>query len=272
MEWIRRRAGSVQFRDASLPLARLRSIKSRAEVKCMEHAIAVTAVGQEAARRFIAEGKGRHEYEVEAKVLAAFRSHGCTTAFPSIIGGGFNGTVLHYEQNFDLLDAGDLVVVDIGARFGMYAGDLTRTYPVGGKFTPRHREIYEVVLAAHRHAVESCKVGVDTLRDMRDRCFAFLRDTSLKAADLHGVEHTLDHFMPHGLSHHLGLDVHDTGDSEAPVGPGSVITVEPGVYLPAERFGVRIEDDYLATPEGLVKLGPDLAVEPDAVEAAMAAT
>jgi Xaa-Pro aminopeptidase len=251
----------VQFRDVAPQIARLRVVKSAAEIERIAQAVEVTAAGQQAARELILLGDGRWEYEVEAAVFSAFRARGAGLAFATIAGAGVNGTVLHYEANRAKLQDGDAVVVDIGALVGRYCGDLTRTYPVGGRFSPRQREVYGLVLAAHRHVVESFRHGEDTLRDLTDRCKAFLKESPLRAKDAAGVEKTMDEFMPHGLSHHLGLDVHDVGDREAPLTPGNVITIEPGLYIPTEGIGVRLEDDYLVTETGLKRLGPELPME-----------
>lgn len=265
-------APTAQFRDVSAAVARQRIVKSPAELERIRQAIAITGDGQRAARAAIARGEGHWEYEVEARVFEAFRSRGAALAFPPIIGTGLNGTVLHYEDNHAQMRAGDLVVVDIGARFGHYAGDVTRTYPVGGVFSPRQREIYALVLEAYERAVSGYRPGEDSLKALTDRCKAFLKESPLRAQDTNGAEQTMDTFMPHGLTHHLGLDVHDVInvlDIQMPLSPGCVITIEPGIYLPSEGFGVRIEDDYLVTETGLERLGPPLEKDPDAVEVAM---
>lgn len=259
----------VQPRDVSLAIARLRMVKSPAELERLGKAIATTTIGHKAARGFIARGAGRHEYEVEARVLEAFRAAGGALAFASIVGGGHNATVLHYEHNDAPLKDGDLVVVDIGARFGHYCGDITRTYPVGGRFGARQREVYQLVLDAHRRAVSDFKPGKDTLLAMSERCKEFLKTSPMRSKDGEGKERTMDHFMPHSLGHHLGLDVHDAGDNEMVVPTGSVITIEPGIYLPGEGIGARIEDDYLVTKKGLERVGPPLEVEVDELERAM---
>ena len=248
----------VQFRDIALPLGRLRMVKSPAEIERLSQAIAITQEGQRVARQLITSRSVAHEHEVEAAIYAAFRSRGAHLGFACIVGGGINGAILHYEDNDQPLRTGDAVVIDIGARFGHYTGDLTRTYPFGGTFSPRQREIYSLVLDAHERAISGYRPGIDTLQDLTDRCKAFFKDSPLRGIDSAGKEQTLDVFMPHGLSHHLGLDVHDVGDRELPLSPGNVITVEPGLYLPTEGIGVRIEDDYLVTPTGLERLGPPL--------------
>jgi Xaa-Pro aminopeptidase len=258
MNEIAKMAPAVQFRDAGMALAGLRAVKSATEIDRIRQAIEITAEGQRVARNLIASGAGLFEYEIEARIFEAFRSRSALLAFASIVGGGKRGTVLHYEKNSQRLAEGELVVVDIGARLGYYCGDLTRTYPVGGRFSPRQREVYKLVLDAHERAVASYKPGEDTLKALSDRCKEFLKDSPLRSQNEKGEEQTMNQFMPHGLSHHLGLDVHDVGDPEAPLAPGNIITIEPGIYLPAEGIGVRIEDDYLVTPAGLERLGPAL--------------
>lgn len=283
IERIAEQAPAVQFFNIAPFLAQLRAVKSPGELEQIRHSIAITVAGQEAACAEIAQGAGKGEYEVEAAIFATFRRQGAVNGFPTIVGSGFNATVLHYEDNDQLLQEGDLVVVDIGARYGHYSGDITRTYPVGGRFSPRQREIYQLVLAAHRDVVTGYRPGEDTLQALNDRCKQFLRRSSLRAKDQTGAEQTMDLFMPHRLSHHLGLDVHDLtallgsnilgvyGEDglEKPLAPGAVITIEPGLYLPSESLGVRLEDDYLVTETGLERLGPSLAIEIEELEAIM---
>lgn len=268
MQRIADRAPSVQFRDCAGPLNQLRTVKSPAEIRRLREAIAVTAEGQIAARKLIARGAGMWEYEVEAAIFAAFRGKQGLLGFPSIVGTGINSTVLHYEENRCRMEAGDMVVVDIGARIGHYTGDLTRTYPVGGVFSPRQKEIHDLVEAAHSHVVASFEPGRDNDMSLKEKCLAFYKESALRAADSKGEEKSMDAFLPHGISHHLGLDVHDVGDRDLPFVPGNVITIEPGLYVAAEKIGVRLEDDYLVTETGLERLGPPLEREAASVEAA----
>lgn len=255
-------APAVQFRDCSTQLGRQRAVKSPAEVARLRQAVAVTDAGHRAARAVVAAGAGRREYDVEAAVLHAYRSAGAGPAFAPIVGAGVNGAILHYERNDAEMKPGDLVVVDIGARVGHYCGDVTRTYPVGGAAPAgRPRQVYDLVLAAHRHAVRSFVPGEDSLDAMTDRCKAFLKGSPLRARDAGNAEKTMDAFMPHSLGHHLGLDVHDVNDAtdrHEPLPVGSVITIEPGIYLPDEAVGVRIEDDYVVTDRGLESLSSGL--------------
>lgn len=270
MERLRQIAPIVSLRDCSRQIARQRMIKSPAELERLQEAVRITQAGQRAARRIIAGGAGRYEYEVEAKVLEKFRSMGARTGFASIVGAGFNGTVLHYEDNRHAMKQGDMVVVDIGARLGAYTSDLTRSYPVGGLFSPRQKEIYELVSAAMRRTVADFRLGEDSLLEISDRCKEFLKQAPLKALDADHKEQTMNEFMPHGLSHHLGLDVHDVGETETALPVGSVITIEPGVYIPTEGIGVRLEDDFVVTERGLEPLVTGLEVERSDVERAMA--
>ena len=267
----------VQFRDIAKPLTALRMIKSTAEIARIEEAIAITGEGHRAARNLIAAGAGRNEYEVEAAIFAAFRSRGARPGFATIVGGGANATVLHYEDNNQILRQGDAVVIDIGAQIGGYNGDVTRTYPVGGVFSPRQRDLYRLVQSAIETSVTAFVTGVDSQNSMDTRCKELLKASLLRARDRNGAEtdKTLDGYMPHGLSHNLGLDVHDliqVVDRDAPLLPGQVVTIEPGVYIPVEGIGVRLENDYLVTENGLRRLGPDLESDLDAVERAMMAS
>lgn len=261
IERIRQMAPTAQFRDLGPGLAKLRMIKSPAEIECIEQAIAITDEALRAARNLIHEGDGRYEYEVEAEVLHTFRRHGANLGFAPIIGSGINATILHYTNNNKRMENGETVVVDIGAQVRAYTADLTRTFIVGGKPSERQREIYGLVAAALKYLVSSYRPGVDSLDDLNMRCKAFLKDHPLRAPDAHGEERTMDTFMPHGAGHHLGLDVHDVGERYEPLQPGAVFTLEPGIYLPEERIGVRLENDYLVTESGLRELGNALSVD-----------
>lgn len=265
MHRIQEIAPIVQFKDIGPALASLRMIKSSAEESKICEAITITDKALRAAREFIQMGNGRYEYEVEAIILETFRNHGAYSAFSPIVGSGQFSTALHYENNNAMLNDGDTVVVDIGARVGRYCADLTRTFPVGGHFSPRQREIYSLVADAHQFLVEDYKPG-DTLEDLTRHCKEFLKNSPLHITNSLGIELTMENYMPHGVSHHLGLDVHDVGDRTRALIPGNVITIEPGIYLPEEGIGVRLEDDYLVTPGGLKRLGESCSFRLDSIE------
>ena len=227
---------SAETQNVANIISGLRLRKSPTELALMEKTINITVAGHQAAARTIAPGVW--EYEVEAAVEYEFRRRGAERpSFPSIIGSGPNSTVLHYDASTRQMQAGDLVVVDIGSEYSGYAGDVTRTYPVSGKFSPRQREIYQIVLDAQKEAFAKIKPGA-TIRDVHQAALTYIRNKG------YGAE------FPHGTSHHLGLYVHDPGDTGRRLEPGMVITVEPGIYLDKEQLGVRIEDDVVITENG----------------------
>ena len=263
-------AARSRLKDLAPLLAERRKVKSAAEIGLLRKAIAITTDAHEASARLIAPGVP--EYRVEGAILGAFIGGGGMRAgFASIVGSGLNSTVLHYNANRRTMQDGELVVVDIGGEYAYYTADITRTYPVGGKFTPRQREIYQLVLDCQSAAAADFKVGVTTLGSQNRFARNFFRESKLRAKDKDGVERSMDAFFTHGLGHYLGMDVHDVGDSSKPLGPGEVFTIEPGLYIPTEGFGVRIEDDYLVTKDGLDKLSGGIPSAPDEVERRMAA-
>ncbi len=249
---------NVAIDDAAVPIRLLRMKKSAAELALLERSIEVTIAGQWAAWKTAAPGK--FEYQLGATLSQVYLDRGCERhAFPPILGSGPNGVILHYFRNNRRMDAGELIVIDTGAECAGYAGDLTRTIPVSGRFTPRQRELYLAVLAANRAVIAAAKPGV-TIKE--------LRQVAIDSLNAGGRD--LGQYMTHGVSHHIGLEVHDAADNLKPLEPGAVITVEPGVYLPAESIGIRIEDMILITPSGSRLLSGALPVEPDEIERAMA--
>lgn len=236
----------------------LRLVKDADELARLRKAIDITAASLGEA--FAAIEPGLMEYEVEAVIEYGFRRRGAErVGFPSIVGAGENATVLHYDRSRGGLEAGDLVVMDVGAEYGYYSADVTRTAPVSGRFTPRQRELYELVLATQQTAIDSARPG-RTVADLNRIARTYMREHS---SSLCG-EVTCDTYWVHGLSHWLGMDVHDAGDYRTPLLPGMVLTIEPGIYIPSERIGIRIEDDVLVTaaePEVLSAAAPRSAAE-----------
>lgn len=241
-------------------LASLRMVKDGAEIGLIAQASDITGRGLVAG--VSALRPGMLESDLQEVIEETFRSLGAPrTSFPSIVGSGPNSLILHYEENTRRMNAGDVVAVDVGAEFGRYAGDITRTLPVSGVFTPRQREVYEVVLECQRRVIEACRPGVTlaNLNTIATTCAAeYGYGAFVNFAD-----------WRHTTCHSLGLDVHDPFLSYIPLSPGMVITVEPGIYLPAENLGVRIEDDVLITSGAPVILSSVVPRTPDAIEALM---
>lgn len=234
-------------------LERMRSIHDGEEIARMKNAIAITHKGHDAA--ILGLKSGRTERQVSAEIENAFYEHGGSgLAFPSIVGSGPNGAVLHWEDKDRTIGKDDLVVVDIGAEYGHYASDITRTFPVSGKFSAEQKRVYELVLAAQQQVIDAVKPGV-----------------SLDELHRIGEQAILDsgYDLPHYIGHFVGLDVHDVGDTGAALEAGMVITVEPGIYIKG-KLGVRIEDEVLVTARGHELLSKELPRSVAEVEAWMA--
>jgi Xaa-Pro aminopeptidase len=256
---------NTSFKDLAPIIGELRKTKHQEEVDLLKRAIAITGDAQAEVVRAIRPGL--FEYELEGKISGAFLSGGAMRpGFPSIVGSGPNSTIPHYFANTRRLEDGDLVVVDIGAEYQYYTADVTRTYPVSGKFTPRQREIYQLVLDAQTEAAKQVKTGGTLIMPLTGFVREYLRKSPLRAKGEDGKEYTMDHFFIHGLGHYLGMDVHDVGDYSKPLQVGEVFTIEPGIYIKSENLGVRIEDDYLVTERGLEKLSKDIPSDPDEIE------
>jgi Xaa-Pro aminopeptidase len=240
------------LKDVESDIAYLRQVKSPTEIALLEKAIQITLKAQQAASRTIAPNV--MEYEVEASLEYEFRRNGAERpGFPSIVGSGPFSTILHYDKSERRMQAGDVVVVDIGAEYGGYSADVTRTYPVSGKFSPRQREIYQIVLDAQKAAIAKVKPGA-RISDLHQAAMGYIRSKGY------------DKYFIHGTSHHIGLEVHDVGETSRPFEPNMVVTVEPGIYIPEEQIGIRIEDDVLVTTTGY-RLLSNFPKEPGEIEA-----
>jgi Xaa-Pro aminopeptidase len=242
------------LKDVAWDIASLRQVKSPTELALLEKAIDITVKGQQAAARTIAPGV--MEYEVEAALEYEFRRNGAERpGFPSIVGSGPYSAVLHYDKSERRMQAGDVVVVDIGAEYSGYSADVTRTFPVSGKFTPRQLEIYQIVLDAQKAAMAKVKPGA-RISDLHQAAMGYIRSKGY------------DKYFIHGTSHHIGLEVHDVGETSRVFEPNMVVTVEPGIYIPEEQLGVRIEDDVLVTSTGYRVLS-NFPKEPSEIEAVL---
>ncbi|HXA75660.1 MAG TPA: Xaa-Pro peptidase family protein [Candidatus Acidoferrales bacterium] len=255
------------LKDIAPALDAMRQVKSAGELALMQKAIDLSVNAQlDAIRRM---QPGLFEYQVAARMKEIHEMGGCAReAYAPIVGAGFNSTVLHYSALDDEIKDGDVVVIDVGGEYGGYAADITRTLPASGKFTPRQREIYDIVLGAQNAALAAVKPGALLYGGKGS-----LQQIVTDYINMHGHDkegHTLGRYYPHGVSHHLGLDVHDPGDRNRPLEAGMVVTVEPGIYIPEENLGVRIEDDVLVTQEGHQLLTARLPRTVDEIEKIMA--
>jgi len=241
--------------DCSDVIPLLRSVKSRAEIRMIQDAVDMTARGFADAMSFMKAGA--NEFQVQATLEHGYAmAGGRGSAFPSIVGGGLHSTVLHYNANDQDLVDGDLVCIDSGAFNQGYGADITRTVPVSGTFTKRQKEVYNIVLKAEVAAIKAVKPGV-TLGELD----AIARSIIVK-------EGYGDYFI-HSIGHHLGLETHDTCGPMAPLKKGAVITIEPGIYLPDEAIGIRIEDDIEVTSKGHKNLSKAIPKSVAAIEKAM---
>ena len=267
-----RRIADVAFSGADvrnlLPIVdSMRVVKDSDEVARLRRAVNISVAGHIAAMR--AARPGMYEYEIEAVLEQGFRSNGADRlGYPSIVGSGPNSTTLHYDVNRRRTENGDLVVMDAGAEWGQYTADVTRTIPVNGHFTQRQKAIYDLVLGAQQAAFDSLRPGV-TMRQLDGIARRYMHDHSGKLCG----DKTCDdaEFFNHGLGHPIGMDVHDVGISR-PLEPGMVVTLEPGIYLQAEKLGVRIEDDVLVTPKGGEWLSGGAPRSTDGIERVMRRT
>jgi len=255
------------LKDLTPALDAMRQVKSAGELALMQKAIDVSIDAQLDAMK--AMRPGLFEYQIAARMKQVHEWGGCEReAYSPVVGTGFNSTVLHYSKLDDQIKGGDVVVIDVGGEYGGYAADITRTLPASGKFTPRQREIYDIVLGAQNAALAAVKPGA-VLYGKKDS----LQQIAADYIDSHGHDkegRTLGRYYIHGVSHHLGLDVHDPGDRARPLEPGMVVTVEPGIYIPEENLGVRIEDDVLVTKDGYQLLTLRLPRTAEEIEKIMA--
>ncbi len=265
---IKKLAPLAALADFRSHLTRLRMVKTPGEIALLRKATEASVEAHRAAMKTTQPGVW--EYEVAARMTYEFQRLGCEwPGYPPIVGSGFYSTVLHYGQNSKQMAEGEVVVMDVAGAYGGYSSDITRTLPVGGKFTSRQREIYEIVLGAADTAIAAAKPGMMLGRGGSKGLHQIAHDyINTHGKDLQGQ--SLGRYFIHGLSHSLGLNVHDPFDYNLPLQPGMVVTIEPGIYLPEEKIGVRIEDVVLITEDGCEVLSHRLPRTVHEVERAMA--
>ncbi len=258
--------------DLAMPVMELRAIKSAAEVALMKKASDASMAAQLAEMEAVRPGV--RERTVAGVIVSKLMEEGCErVSYPAIVGSGQNATTLHYSENSATMRAGDLVVIDAAGEYSMYASDITRTLPVSGKFTARQREVYEVVLGAQRAAAAAFVAGKSKINDPNHKEPDSLDTVAFNYINTHGKDlhgEPLGKYMVHGIGHLIGIDVHDRWDYTKPLEKGMAFTIEPGIYLPEEKIGVRIEDVVYVDAGGkLVDLIAKLPHTVDEVEAAM---
>src|SRR5690554_3787846 len=255
---------------------RLRSLKSTEEIEQMQRACDITEAGFRRVLKFVKPGV--MEYEIEAEYMHEFlrrRSRGF--AYTPIIASGFNACVLHYIDNNMPCNDGDLILMDVGAEYGNYASDMTRTVPVNGKFTKRQRAIYDSVLHVMKECEKILRPGV-FLHEYHEKVGKIMQDELIKLGlitheDIEKQDPknpAFKKYFMHGVSHFIGLDVHDVGIWTEPIEAGMVFTIEPGIYIRDEKIGVRLENDYLIGEKKNIDLMANIPIEADDIEALMA--
>ena len=271
LAFLRRLNAYLVFQDVKPTIASLRTTKDAGEVALIRKAVDASVAAHFSA--FQAVKPGVNEREISALMQYEWGKRGCErVAYAPIVGSGFFSTVLHYSDDDKVMKSGDVVVIDAAGEYSMYASDITRTLPINGHFTARQREIYDIVLGAQSAAAAAFVSGKSTMkRDDPASLYKVAFDyINTHGKDLHGEP--LGKYFIHGLGHPVGLNVHDSTDYNAPLGPGQVFTIEPGIYIPEENLGVRIEDDYYVDADGkLIKLSGALPSKAEEVEKLMKA-
>jgi len=269
VDWLQLAAPQAKLKDVRGQMAAMRAIKSPGEIAFLKRAIDLSLDAQLEAMKMLRPGL--YEYQVAAKMVEVHAMGGSEReGYAPIVGAGPNSTALHYDKLSRRIENGDMVVLDVGAQYSGYSADITRTIPASGKFTARQREIYEIVLGAQNAALAALKPGVHfSCRGKKDG----LMNIAYDYINSHGKDRErrpLGQYFIHGLGHNIGLNVHDPGDYCSALQPGMVVTVEPGIYIPEENLGVRIEDDVLITDSGYKLLSERLPRDPGEIERIMA--
>ena len=260
---------ALALKNAFPMIAAMRMAKDESEIALMQKAVDLT--GEALTRVLKCLKPGMMEYQAQAEFEYAIRMGGADgTAFATIAGSGINGCMLHYGTNHCQMQEGQLLLMDLGAKYQGYCADITRTYPVGGKYTERQKEIYDIVLRANRAVKAAARPGMTTM-ELNDICKKTLAEGLIAIGKIASEEEIGTYYM-HGVSHHLGIDTHDAVDPHtARLTPGMVITNEPGLYIDEEEIGIRIEDDLLITKDGCIELSEGIARTTQEIEAIMAA-
>ena len=257
---------AVTLKDLRETVIPLREEKDEDEIGCIRQAIDITREGLEFVLKNLKPGK--MEYEVQADFEYKCKSLGTRKfSFPTIAGSGINGCMMHYGTNDHTAADGKLILLDLGAKYGNYCSDITRTYPVNGTYTERQRAYYELVLKANREVAKAARPGI-TLKDLNDLTKQILGEGLVAMGKISSVEEVGKYYM-HSVSHAIGIDCHDCNFTGDVLQPGWIISDEPGLYIDEEEIGIRIEDDLLITADGCEVLSQAILRDPDEIEAFM---
>lgn len=272
---MRQKYPAHQFLRSAPILSKLRSIKTKYEIEVMQIAMDITDKTFRRLLQFIRPGV--MEYEIEAEIYHSFLSQRSSgPAYGSIIASGDRARILHYVENNQECKEGELILMDFGARYGNYCADLSRTVPVSGKFTRRQKTVYNACLHLHKYAASILKPGisiVDYTEKVGDEATAvFQKIGLLKKSDIKNEDpnnRAYRKYLYHGISHHLGIDVHDLGTRTEPIQPGMVFTIEPGIYIEEEQMGIRIENNFVVTKNGNKDLMSNIPITVEEIESLM---
>lgn len=260
---IRDKFPAIQVDDSMQKISPLRAKKDKWEIKQIQKAIDITELGIESMREK-AEA-GMMEYELEAILVYEARRNGLQhMGFHPIIASGLNAATLHYHQNNSKIGKNDLILLDVGAASNGYSADITRTFPVSGKFTKRQKEVYQEVLNINKAIIEMVKPGI-SFAELNKQTVELITESLFRLKLIKEKSEYFKYYM-HSVGHHLGMAAHDVGPHDTPLEEGNVITVEPGIYIPKEKIGVRIEDDILITKTGFKNLSSRIPKEVEELE------
>ncbi len=275
VKWCKSKYPLHQYNRSAPIMQSLRVLKSPLEIEALQEACRITEKGFRRVLNFVKPGV--HEYEIEAEYAHEFlinRSKGF--AYQPIIASGANACVLHYIDNSLPCDDGDLLLMDVGAEYGNYNGDMTRTIPVNGRYTKRQREVYDAVLSVKNYA-KSILIPGTTIPQYHKEVGSFMEGKLIELGLLDTTDVKNQHpdqplykkYFMHGTSHHIGLDVHDVGNIYRKIEPGMVFTIEPGIYIREENIGIRLENDLLIQENGHLDLMKNIPIEAEEIEELM---
>jgi Xaa-Pro aminopeptidase len=264
-----------QYQRAAKILKQLRSIKLKEEIEVVQQAVNITHKAFERVCKFVKPNI--YEFEIEAEIMhELYKNRATGTAYHSIIASGDRARTLHYISNNQICKDGELILMDFGADYGGYCADLTRTIPVNGKFTKRQKEIYNACLHLHNYAKSILKPGISiinyTNKVGEEATKQFVKIGLLTKADVKNADKenpAYKKYLYHGISHHLGIDVHDLGTRTEPIAAGMLFTIEPGIYIKEEQMGIRIENNVWLTKNGNIDLFKNIPITVEEIEAAM---